>query len=290
MTQRACPKTIASVPGVLVMLACAILVAGCSTKMVYNHLDRVALWYISSSVSLDDEQETALQQSLHRVLAWHRRNELARYAKFLRDFASHAAAPLDMSTINEAGTQLEHFWHSVLAQAAPDGVKLLTSLRREQVDEFIGKLEKKDRERRDQALARSPQEQLEARERALTKQLTRWLGSLDDSQRAIAKRGAVSMPLENGAGYESRQAWRMQLREALLQPDNDDTGARDKALLALLEHPERTWTDAHRERNEEEKRRFIDMLLELDGTLSSEQRQTANRKLIDLAKQLEALQ
>jgi hypothetical protein len=250
----------------------------------------VALWYASSLVSLDDEQETALQQSLHRVLAWHRRNELARYAKFLRDFADRAALPIDTATVDEASEQLGNFWRAVLAQVAPDGVKLLTSLNPDQVNEFIGKLERKDRERRDQALARSPQEQMEAREKALTKQLRRWLGSLSDEQRAIVKRAAASMPLESDAGYESRRMWREQVRDVLVQADENGTAARDAELLKLLEHPERSWTDAHRACNEAEKRRFMETLLQIDGTLSAEQRQTANRKLIDFAKQLEALQ
>jgi hypothetical protein len=274
----------------LVLLACTVLTASCSTRLIYNHLDSVALWYASSLVSLDDEQETALQQSLHRVLAWHRRYELARYAKFLRDFAHRAATPIDTATLDEAGEQLGNFWHAVLAQVAPDGVKLLTTLHADQANEFIGKLERKDRERRDQALARSPQEQMQAREKGLNKQLARWLGSLSDEQRAIVKRAAASMPLENDAGYASRRAWREQLRDVLAQADENGNAARDAELLALLVHPERSWTDAHRARNEEEKRRFMEMLLQIDGTLSAEQRQTANRKLIDFAKQLEALQ
>jgi hypothetical protein len=163
-------------------------------------------------------------------------------------------------------------------------------LRPDQVQEFIGKLEKQDRERRDRALARSPQEQMAAREKILTKQLTRWLGSLDQEQRGIARRTAANMPPESSAGYESRQAWRLQLYQALTMSEESTAASRDAKILALLQHPERSWTEAHRARNVEEKRHFMDMMLQIDATLKPEQRQGANRKLLDLAKQLEALQ
>lgn len=271
------------------VLVCWVLIAGCSTRLIYDHLDSVALWYVSSFVSLDEEQESALQESLQRTLAWHRHNELGRYAKFLRELADRTTAPIDAAMLEDAGEQLGNFWKAVLAQVAPDAVKLLTSLRPDQVEEFMGKLEKRERERRDRALARSLPEQVEAREKMLTKQLTRWLGSLDEEQRAIAKRTAASMPPESSAGYESRQAWRMRIREVLAPSDTSDE-VRKQELLSLLEHPERSWTEAHRQQNEEEKRRFMDMLLQIDLTLKPEQRQVASRKLLDLAKQLEALQ
>ena len=273
----------------LFVLATVLAVAGCTARFAYNHLDSVALWYISSVVSLDDEQESAFQHSLRRMLTWHRRNELGRYAKFLRDFADRAATPIDTAVLEQAGEQIGEFWHAMLAQVAPDGVRLLTSLRPEQVDEFVTNLENKDRERRDKALARSPQEQIDLREQALIKQLTRWLGSLDDEQRAIAKEAAARMPLESDAGYESRQEWRTRLRDTLIEPA-PSIEARDRELLALLEHPESTWTEAHKAHNEEEKRSFTEMLLQLDRTLKPAQRQAANRKLLDFARQLEALQ
>ena len=56
-----------------VLLLCVFL-AGCSaTRLVYNQIDWILVWYISDYFTLEDEQEDLLKESVERNMEWHRR-------------------------------------------------------------------------------------------------------------------------------------------------------------------------------------------------------------------------
>lgn len=275
--------------GVAVLLG-ALGVVGCTSSLIYNRLDTVARWYIGSLVSLDDAQQAGLRDWLARSLAWHRDSELKRYEQFLRDFSANVSAGPDPALFPESMRQAEVLIGELGAQLAPEAAQLLTTLRPQQVDEFLGNLEKRNREELDEERERTPAERQKRRIRSMTKTLERWTGSAFPEQKAILERnvnelGAAGLLGETDEWYASQTAWRNALREALAK------GAAGRGEVeALLRDPQSAYTEAHRAAEADQRRRFLALAIELDVSLTPKQRATLAEKLTDLAQDLQSLQ
>lgn len=272
------------------LLAAALLLVGCTSSLVYNRLDTIARWYIGSLVSLDDAQQASLRDWLARSLAWHRDSELKRYELFLRELSADVAAGPDPARLPRVMQQAEGFVDEVAARMAPEAAQLLTTLRPDQVDEFLGNLEKRNREELDEELERTPSERQKRRIRSMTKTLEKWTGSSTPEQKAIIERtvnelGAAGLLGETDEWFASQTAWRNALRQALAK----GAAGRDE-VEALLREPQKTHTPAHQAAQADQRRRFMAFGIELDGALTPKQRATLAGKLTDLAQDLRSLQ
>ncbi len=272
------------------LLAVAFVAVGCTSSLIYNRLDTIARWYIGSLVSLDDAQQAGLRDWLARSLAWHRDSELKRYEQFLRDLAGRVSAGPDPALVPDIMQQAEAFIGDLAARMAPDAAQLLTTLRPPQVDEFLGNLEKRNREELDEERERTPAERQKRRIRSMTRTLEKWTGSATPEQKAIVERtvnemGVAGLLGETDEWLASQTAWRSALRQALGQ----GAAGRDE-VEGLLRDPQKTYTESHRAAEADQRRRFLALANELDGSLTPKQRATLADKLTDLARDLKSLQ
>lgn len=268
----------------------ALVVTGCTSSLVYNRLDTIARWYIGSLVSLDDAQQDGLRDWLARSLAWHRDSELKRYEQFLRDLAGKVAAGPDPALVPNILQQAEAFIGELSARMAPDAAQLLTTLRPPQVDEFLGNLDKRNLEELDEERERTSADRQKRRIRSMTKTLEKWTGSVTAEQKAIVERTvgeleAAGLLGETDEWYASQVAWRGALRQSL----EKGAAGRDE-VEALLRDPQKTYTEAHRAAEADQRRRFLALANELDGSLLPKQRVTLSQKLAELAQDLKSLQ
>lgn len=274
----------------MAVLLGALAVVGCTSSLIYNRLDTIARWYIGSLVSLDDAQQAGLRDWLARSLAWHRDSELKRYEQFLRDLSGKVGAGPDPALLPQVMQQAEGFIGELAARMAPEAAQLLSTLRPPQVDEFLGNLEKRNREELEEEQERTPAERQKRRLRSMTKTLEKWTGSATAEQKAIVERtvndmGAAGLLGETDDWFASQTAWRSALRDALAK------GAAGRTEVeALLRDPQTTYTESHRAAEAEQRRRFVAMAIELDTSLTPKQRATLASKLTDLAQDLKSLQ
>jgi hypothetical protein len=117
----------------------AVLVA-CGTQFVYNRLDWLTHYYLSSQVSLDGSQSRELRRGLESFFAWHRRNELPRYAAFLDRMANDTSRPVSFTQLETGRHQIETFMRDAVSHGAPDAARWFNGLRPEQVDELFASL------------------------------------------------------------------------------------------------------------------------------------------------------
>jgi hypothetical protein len=267
-----------------------VVLAGCTSSFVYNRLDTLARWYIGSLVTLDDSQQADLRDWLGRSLAWHRSTELGRYEQFLRDIAARVSIGPDPSRAPDLLKQAEGFIGELVDRMAPEAAQLLVSLRPPQVDEFLGNLDKRNREELDEERDRTPADREKRRIKSMTRTLERWTGSSTPEQKALLERtvtdlSAAGLLGESDEWFASQVAWRNALRLAL---GKGSAGQGD--VESLLRAPERFHTDAYRAAQAEQRRRFLALATELDASLTPKQRATLAAKLTDLAQDLKALQ
>ena len=286
---QAANNTPASPPHVLRAIGVglvALLIGACGTKFLYDRLDRVAGWYLGGLVSLDADQRGSLNRWLEESLDWHRTSQLDRYAQFMRELQASLATPLTYEDYDRVRLEIEAFWRDLVGGVLPQSAELLGSLSPEQVDELLRSLEEEDREAEEEFASRSAQERAERREKRLRRSVERWTGRLDETQRRMVEIAAGDLVPLDRAWLDNRANWREQLRTALFAPADQGAAARVGQLLA---EPERTWTESYREGVIHNRRRILEMLADLDATLSSVQRDRMRARLGELAENLQAL-
>lgn len=266
-----------------------LLVTGCTSGFVYNRLDTLVAWYLEGLVTLTKSQRAELRGWLGETLNWHRESELERYAAFLKNLADRATQPGNRTTFEQAETQFRAFTGDVAKKSAPEAAHLLLALSDRQVDELTHNLEKKATERLEEE-----RELLEddawhdRRAKQITKQFKRWVGKPNREQLDAIERTARELQPSYPEWFASQRAWRAALREAMSKRANDPDAAR-RELTGLLASPERYWTDEYKAKLAQNRERTLALLVELDNSLSNDQRHYLQKRLHEFAAQLEAL-
>ena len=270
----------------LVALLAAAL-GGCGIGLVYPRLDTLGTWYVEGLVSLDDTQSTELERMLEARLDWHRDSELVRYATFLRGMSDSVQRRTDAGTWREAARQAEVFWRDLGAGLAPVAVALGPTLTDEQVDELLRSLAEQDDEEWEEYADRTPQQRIERRQKSWRRGIERYTGRLDASQRALVNARAAASGSAIPEWREYRRAWREELAATLRV--RGDAAQFEPRITRLFAHPDDWWTPGYRAALERRRGDLIDLLVELDATLSARQRAAAGREFASLAAELEAL-
>ena len=275
----------------LLLLALAGTLAGC-TNFFYNRLDTLAAWYVQDLVSLDDSQRTDLRTWLNATLQWHRRSELVRYAKFLRELAATSTRPSSAVTYKDVEAQVEGFGSRLVDQTAPEAARLLMKLTLEQVDEFETNLAEKARERNEKNLAALANGKWhEKRARDIEKQLKRWTGTVTKEQRQLIAQLSSQFQSTTADWLESQERWRQAMFGALRSrfTAGESPAMVEERILALLRTPETQWTKAYQAKARQNREQSLTVLGSIDASLTATQRAHLQRELIQLAEQLEGM-
>jgi hypothetical protein len=272
----------------VVVLLAALVAAGCSgARVVYGQLDVLLPWYFRDYVELDAGQRDQLRRSVETLLAWHRETEVGRYASFFRELSAEVGAPLAPGRLEAARQDLETFWDDIARRVAPDGAALLATLSDEQVESLFERMAREDRDLARESADRGPAERVERRARSLTRQVERWTGRLDASQREVVAACARELRGDTEGWLASRRAWQAALREALA--GREDPAALAARLGHLLADGEDFWVPSYRENFQADRQRVLRMLEDIDQSLSGRQRKHLQERLERWALDLDAI-
>lgn len=258
------------------------LLAGCSSQFLYNRLDTVAYVYVKTQVSLEDLQSQQLRNSLRAFHEWHRGTELPRYARFAQDLARDAARPLGRARIDAARVELEALWRDAVARGADDAARFLAGLSAAQRDEFFASLGEDDGELREEycetPLPKRQREQLAD----IVDLAEDWVGSLTAAQRELLRVRLAALQPTGCRWVDSRIRVRTAFRE-LAERGTADPAYYEK-MRRLMLNPEERWDPAYRAAFDANRDAFIDMLAELDASLTLRQRAQLSAKFAGYAR------
>jgi hypothetical protein len=272
----------------LLALLGGLLSGGCSgPRLAYEQIDVLVPWYFRDYVDLNTGQRQQLKRAVESMLAWHRESEVGRYAAFFRELESDAAGPLGRERIDAARMKLEAFWDDFIDRLAPDAAALLATLDQTQVEQIIGRIKDEDREFAEKVLDRSPGERVERREKRLRRELERWVGKLDESQRLMVAECARGMRADPEGWLDSRQRWRQALDEALGQ--RADLAVFTPRLDQLLADGESFWSPGYRRQFDDDRQRVLQLIADVDASLSAAQRRRLQARLGRWASDLESI-
>jgi hypothetical protein len=271
----------------LVALALLLLAAGCTTQFLYNRLNFVIPWYVRERVTLEDDQIEALKSSVRSLTAWHRQSQLPRYSDFLRQASEQVRRPVSLAQMEATSREIDGFWNDIVAALAPDASRWLRALSPAQLQELLDSFAEEDEQISGHYCEASDEELNERRTKSIARSVKYWTGSLEDVQMELIERSAANLERTGCDWVASRARWRAELKRLLAE--NDAPAAFEAQFRELMLHPERTWTDGYRRGEQANRERFMNLLAELDTTMTAKQRERASRKLAGLASDLDEL-
>jgi hypothetical protein len=272
----------------LAVATLALALTGCGLGVVYPRLDSVVGFYVEGLVTLDEAQSAALKRTLASNLEWHRQSELERYAEFLRDMAETVQAGASREAWLGASRRTEQYWREIFEQAAPGYAALAATFSEAQVAELLENLEREDEEAWQDFARRDPHERQARREKLVRRTLERFTGPLNAGQRELIREHAASSQPFMAEWRENRRVWREALADALARRGAGTEF--ESRMLVLIARPDELWTPAYRSALERRRESLVDLMVNLDATLTPKQRAAARRQLLALADEVQGLQ
>lgn len=194
-----------------------LILSGCSsTKMAYRYADWGAVWWVEDYVSLTDAQERKLTRDVDQLRQWHCANELPKYQQWLDVLQSDVRQRnLDPDAIAFHQEQLFDLFPPLLAKVTPIATDLLASLSDAQVRELADNMKERQRELEDEFLADEPATTASARAERTEERVERWLGELNDDQRAIVANWSAQRGQQTEIWLQGRRNWQVALLDVL---------------------------------------------------------------------------
>jgi hypothetical protein len=284
VTRTRCHSSLARWAGVL---ALGLVLTGCGASLLYERLDTLVGFYLEGLVTLDDAQSAQLSRTLSRNLDWHRQAELGRYDASLQGLAAAVADGTTHEELVAATRRAEDYWRDIFEQAAPGYTSLAVTLTDGQVSELLRNLAREDEKEWQKYSQRSPAERRTRREKSLRRNIERFTGPLTAAQVDIVRQYAAEDRSFMPQWRESRRIWRAALAAALR--DRAATPQFTARMYQLIARPDDLWTPEYRLAIDQGRTAFIDLLVSLDGTLTSRQRTSVQQELLALAREVRSL-
>ncbi|MBW8904522.1 MAG: hypothetical protein JF611_02380 [Betaproteobacteria bacterium] len=268
----------------LTTLVLALLVSGCSTvRLVYDNADVYLGWRANHYLNLDDAMSEEMDERIASFMAWHRAQALPKYAQLADDARrrlERGLQPADLVWGYDSGVAQAR---EGLRQAAERIAPLLDRLSAQQIAHLERRLGDDNRRFARENLRGSERDRTRRRTERNVERLEDWVGRLSRAQ------------VERVAQYSQRAPAMDELRErdhkrlqaellALLRAKEAQ-----KRLPDFLANFDRGREPAYAAAVEASRREYVALVLDLDRSLSREQRARAARELGRYADEFRAL-
>lgn len=251
------------------------LIAGCTAlQLGYNNADTLLHYRGGKYFGFEDAQRVEFERRVQRFLGWHRKSELPQYARFANELADRLARGVSQADLVWGYDSFQTFLRQSLRAGSGEISEMLDALGPAQIERFQARLDKENLDfAKEYGLKEAPEERRSKRVKRNVDRMEDWFGPLSDAQ------------VERVAAYSKRAPLDDQLRDR-------DRKRMQRELLAMVRAKEAKkrlvpWAvawDQNREPAYEAARKsnlqeFYAMLLDLDKTLTPEQRARAVKRL-----------
>jgi len=270
---------------VIVVLSCLVLLAGCSTRFLYDQLDRLVVWKVNSYVSLSGEQKDGLSERVSDYLNLVRQNDLPQLAAILESTATDVQGnQVTVESLNLGYIDMIALTDRLLAGVVPISAWLLSDLSDEQIAELFENFEELNQDMYEEYSGRSEEERRKNRNRSSIKMTQRFTGRLSREQKDLITGSLAEMEdaSEEWIGYQ--RLWQQRFRDLIeAQPPLQEF---EDELEQLFVYPRNMHTAEYRARVDRNRQRFNAMLEELIDGLTDRQRARTVDKLHGYEKML----
>jgi Family of unknown function (DUF6279) len=269
------------------LAACALLGSCSAVRMAYDNADTALRFMASSYLDLDAAQAEDLRLRIVEFHQWHRESEVPAYAALMRSAGDRAAHGITGDDVAWGLDNVRARYRKFAAKAAEDAAPVLATLSPEQ----IAGLERKFAENNEKFERNFLQADDAKRRRAQTKRMLEqfrdFAGDLTAEQEARIQRFAAAHEKHVALRLDDRRELQRDFVAALKsQRTPHQLGA---ALADIFNHPERRRTETFIRDDKAWDQALGELIVELDRSLSPQQRTHVVRRFSDYASDFAAL-
>jgi len=278
----------AAVVRLLAVLALLALPGGCAVvRITYNNADSLVRYLAHDYFDLDERQNERFKNALLRFHDWHRANELPLYAGVLRAAARRGEKGIDREDVAWAAAAIRARYRAFVHKAAGDAAPILVTLTPEQISELENRLARANDKYAREFLSGDEDGRLRAQAKRMLGRVEDWTGSLSEAQEDRIKHFVKAHLRTTRLRFEDRRRWQREvvgLIRRLRMPNELALRISDIfAQPARYRSPEYTHARARWESG------LTDLILDIDRTLTGEQRAHFLARLRRFAEDFESL-
>jgi len=256
----------------LLVLAAALALAGCGSVMrvVYNNGDFALRVMANEYFDTSGDQQDVLKAQLARFHEWHRREELPAYARMFQGAAERAARGLTREDVTWAIVSVRERYRQVVTQAAEDGAPVIATLKPDNYAALERKFADVNAKFTKDYLAGDQAKRDKARAKGFEERFEWFVGDLTDAQAALILRFVQAQPRMNEVRLADRKR-RQQEFVALIRQYQGSPELAERMRVFFVNW-ERDRGAEHAKLAREWEDRLVDLVLEIDRTLTPDQR------------------
>jgi hypothetical protein len=257
----------------IAVLLSFVILSGCSvTRVAYNNADVFLRWQANHYFDFEGEQTDELDRGLAAFLAWHRARALPQYARLADEAAARVSRGIRQEDLDWSYDAVRTQVHEALGASAGAAAGLLDRLTPEQIAHFERRLAEGNREFAKEHIQGTMEERHKRRVKRNIDRLEEWFGPLSEAQLARIER------------YSERAPFSAELRER-------DRKRRQAEFLAMLRAREarqrlvkwaQDWEGgrepAYAEAARATRTEYMTLLLDIDRSLTAEQREHQSKR------------
>ena len=268
---------------VFVFLALAFL-PGCSvTRLAYNNADVFLRWQANNYFDFQAEQSEELDRRVAALLDWHRAKALPQYARLGEEAAARMLRGIKRQDLEWSYDAVRAQMAEAFSAAASQGADLLDQLSPEQIAHLERRLAEENRKFAKEQVQGTMDERHKRRVKRNLEQLEEWYGPLSEAQAERVRQHSARAPFS--AELRDRDRKRIQAEFVAILRAREAK----QRLAQWVQQWEAGREPAYAAASRAMRAEYYDLLLDLDRTLSSEQRKHAAARLKRYAGLFESL-
>jgi len=267
-----------------------LLLTACGPRWYYHQLDWMIPWYVDDYLALDSGQRNELERRLAIQLTWHCRTQLTEYATFLKSVSRDFQTPDTTVTRKQFVYYLQslsQYWKDLMAQIGPDVADIVITASDDQIAELFRNIEKDNLERQRIYVDPPEHEILQNRIDRMVERLERWIGTLTDTQYDAVQQWSQNIGATTDQWLANRRRTQQAFRK-LMATRRIDSAFKEK-FSALLVSPEVLRTKAYQAQLDRNIALMLDLLTDIEKTLTDAQRSHLLAYLESLAEDFDRL-
>jgi len=261
----------------LAVLVISVSTSGCTTKLVYDFLDWGLYWELKDYVKFTRDQRLLVKDEISQLIDWHRSEELPQYADQLQRLSKELKSGITVEQLEESYNNLRDSWQRIVIKTLPAAVDIISNLNDEQVNDFFEMLIEKEGDDAKKIENGTNVRTVKKREAYVSKKIVDVIGKLNEDQKSLIAQWALSMKPTKELSLAQAIQWRTRMQTVLAERHNKQQ--LENNLMVLFANPDQLRSASYRRVIEKNKRLIMQLLFDLNQTLTNQQRSKLVKKL-----------
>jgi len=261
----------------LAALVISVSTSGCTTKLAYDFLDWGLYWELKDYVKFTRDQRFRVKDEISQLIDWHRSEELPQYADQLEKLSKELKSGTTVGQLEESYNNLRDSWQRIVIKTLPAAVDIISNLNDEQVNDFFEMLIEKEGDDAKKIEKGTHVRTVKKREAYVSKKIVDVIGKLNKDQKSLIAQWALSMKPTQELSLAQAIQWRTRMQTVLAERHNEQQ--LENNLMVLFANPEQLRSASYRRVIEKNKRLIMQLLFDLNQTLTNQQRSKLVKKL-----------